>query len=174
MLGRHKRSRNVGPSRPALPGPAPRTLYGLYLRNLMLRRQEARDRARAESERAGSVDVDGLLAAMFSVTVRTVFGADADVRQIRRHIAFLRDWLGSEAVSQLEAEALVRAELGDRDVPVDDIDEAVSWRLTMLLAVGAAETLELTEAQVDELVARAEDLAAERGFHPTPISETSR
>src|SRR5689334_10248331 len=137
----------------------------------MLRRSEARDRVQAEVERAGSVDAEGLLGAMLTVLVDALFGLDSEVEQIRRYIAFIRDWLGPEAVPQLEAEALVRAELGDREVPVDDVSDEVSWRLTMSLAVGAAETLQLTEVQVDELVARAEDLAAKRGFHPTPISE---
>jgi hypothetical protein len=113
------------------------------------------------------------LGAIFTVLVDDLFGSGSDVRQIRSYIAFIRDWLGAEAVPQLEAEALVRAELGDREVPVDDISDEVSWRLTMSLAVGAAETLQLTEAQVDELVARAEDLAAKRGLHPTSINEAA-
>jgi hypothetical protein len=169
--GAHADGASTGHAQPG--GSIPRTLYGLFLRNLMLRRPEARDRAQAEVERAGSVDAEGLLAAMLTVLVNALFGSGSDVRQIRRYIAFIRDWLGPEAVPQLEAEALVRAELGDREVPVNDISDEVSWRLTMSLAVGATETLQLTEIQVDELVAHAEDLAAKRGFHPTPIGEAA-
>jgi hypothetical protein len=173
MLGRRKRPHGIDPSRPELPRPSPRTLYGLYFRNLMLNRHEARDRALAEADRTGAVDGKELFKAMFSVTVRAVFEADADMQQIRRYVRRLRDWLGNEAISQLEAEALIRAELGDRDVPVDDIHEDVLLRFAIFMASGAAETLQLTEVQVDELVARAEDLTAERGFYPTPISEAA-
>jgi hypothetical protein len=60
--GAHTDGASTGHVEPGVP----RTLYGLFLRNLMLRRPEARDRAQAEVERAGSVDAEGVLAAMLT------------------------------------------------------------------------------------------------------------
>jgi hypothetical protein len=157
-----------GPPTPA--GPAPRTLIGLYLRARMLGRRDDVDASLAEVERTGSVDLESMIDAMFHVAVFRMFRPDDHVRVIRRFVAQVRDRYGKDRIPILAAEALVRSQLGEPDVYVEDLDMEVTITISVLMITHIAATLGLSEADVNQLVTNAERLAEQRGYHPTPVA----
>ena len=131
---------------PAPTGPAPQTLVGLYLRALMLGRVHEIDALFAEVERTGSVDLEGMIDAMFHVAVAHMFQPDDHVRVIRRFVAQTRERFGPEAMPTLATEALVRSQLGEPDVYVADLDMEVTIRASLVTIAQIGATLELSEA----------------------------
>jgi DNA-binding protein len=151
---------------------APRTLAGLWLRSLVLERQDDRKAAMEEMKRRGEVDFDGAVDAAFTVLVRRMFRPDVHVRDIRRFVAQARERFGSAAIPALETEALVRHRLGETDVQVDDIDVEDCLRIGILMSGEIVATLGLSETEVDAVVADSERLAWQRGLNPLLINPT--
>jgi hypothetical protein len=84
----------------------------------------------------------------------------------------MREFFGADGVNripQAEGEALIRAALGE-EVPTENIPAGTSFMVHGLVFVGLALDLCYSEAEIDEILVKAEELAALRGFTPDPIS----
>jgi hypothetical protein len=149
----------------------PRTLVGRQLRAAVLRRADERERLYRELEKTGSVDADSVTRAAFDVAVRRRFRRGVDLRDVSAFVANMRAAFG-EDFPVLETEAMIRHGLGE-DVPVNDI--AVSMEIAAKLrTIGSAcDSLNLGETEVSAMLVEAEDVARQRGFHPTPAGQQS-
>lgn len=88
----------------------------------------------------------------FGLAARRRFEPDSSLAEIRRTVA--------GGLPTLEAEMLLRAALGEK-VPVDEIDDSVRIGAHLLLFARLVDEMALTDGELEGLVARAEELAAE-------------
>jgi hypothetical protein len=146
-------------------GREPVTFMGQMLRAIMMRWSDERVRLHAEVKRTGSVDANSVVRAAFDVAVRLQFSANGDPREIEGFVHELRVAFGEE-VPAVEAVLLIRAALGE-DVIVSDIGLREEIGAKVLTLVGIKDVLCWSEADVSAIMARAEQLARERGFKPT-------
>ena len=145
------------------------TLAGLWLTAAVLRQTELRRHHLAISrERQGDMprdDIEVVRAAM-GRAVRSLFAADVDVRKVTEFVANLRQRHGSKTPDVLEIEALIRSELGESAVAVDDIPATTVLAAGMLVLSEVVDQTSMSEYQVSRLVAAAERDAVERGWRP--------
>ena len=95
----------------------------------------------------------------FGLAVRRRFEPDSPLAEISRVVAAAVHAHELAGLPVLEAEMLVRAELGEA-VPVDEIVPAVLIGVHLLLFGSLVDELALGDGELDALVAQAEELAA--------------
>ncbi|MFI5889231.1 hypothetical protein ACIA5D_03835 [Actinoplanes sp. NPDC051513] len=132
------------------------TEAGRYLR------QAARDEAPSRfGSPAGEVDDSArrVWEIAFGLVVRRRFEPGAALAEISRTVATAVHDHAAAAMPMLDAEMLVRAALGEA-VPVGDLDGGVLIAVHLLLFASLADELALGEAELDQLIAEAEEKAA--------------
>ncbi|MCO8272281.1 hypothetical protein M1L60_16940 [Actinoplanes sp. TRM 88003] len=134
------------------PASGVRTAAGHYLQ--LVAREEAPQDCDAPDE-----DARRLWEIAFGLAARRRFTPDSSLAEIRRTVA--------GGLPTLEAEMLLRAALGEK-VPVDEIDLSVRTGAHLLLFARLADEMALTDGELEGLVARAEELAAEPEVSPRP------
>ncbi|WP_250027584.1 hypothetical protein [Paractinoplanes maris] len=108
---------------------------------------------------APDADARRLWEIAFGLAARRRFDPDSPLAEIRRTVA--------AGLPTLEAEMLVRDALGEK-VPVDEIDDSVRIRAHLLLFARLVDEMALTDGELEGLIARAEELAAESGISLRP------
>jgi hypothetical protein len=132
------------------------TEAGRYLR------QAARDEAPSRfGSPAGEVDESArrVWEIAFGLAVRRRFEAGTALAEISRTVATAVHDHAAAAMPMLDAEMLVRAALGEI-VPVGDIDGGVLIAVHLLLFASLADELALGDAELDQIIAEAEEKAA--------------
>jgi hypothetical protein len=94
----------------------------------------------------------------FGLAVRRRFEPDTALAEISRTVATAVHEHAAAALPILDAEMLVRAALGEV-VPVGDIDGSVLLGVHLLLFASLADELALGDAELDQLIAEAEEKA---------------
>jgi hypothetical protein len=162
--GRHAepvrgRRTNEGPRRPVAPvdaGHGPWTNAGDYLR------AAAGDEAPARfGTPSGPVDdyAREVWRHAFGLAVRRRFEPGSPLAEISRTVAAAVHAHEVAGLPVIDAEMLVRAELGET-VPVGELDPAVTVGVHLLLFASLADELALRDGELDDLVTEAERLAA--------------
>jgi hypothetical protein len=95
----------------------------------------------------------------FGLAVRRRFEPDTALAEISRTVAIAVHDHAVAGLPILDAEMLVRAALGET-VPVGDIDEGVLIAVHLLLFASLADELALGNAEVDAIIAEAEEKAS--------------
>jgi hypothetical protein len=129
------------------------TEAGRYLR------QAARDEAPSRfGSPAGEVDDSArrLWEIAFGLVVRRRFEPDTALAEISRTVATAVHEHAAAGMPILEAEMLVRSALGEI-VPVGDIDGGVLIAVHLLLFASLADELALGDAELDQIIAEAEE-----------------
>jgi hypothetical protein len=152
----------------------PRTCIGQWMQAVMLDRQEERRRL-AKMTNNGKPgwnrDEPAVVEIAFQLVVRRLFDEPVDVRQITALVRDMRSRIHSTAPpDQLEAEALIRASLGDQDVVVGDISSGKKLLVHITVLGYAVRNLALGEDDIRQLILESEQLAFERGWKP-PLAE---
>jgi hypothetical protein len=153
---------------PRQPEQGPATLVGLWLRATVLDRPVLREAILARiyaGEGMCRDEVEFCRAAM-ELAVRRYFPADYDVRQVSAFVARSGRIYGPKMPDALEMEALIRACLGEPDVTINDIALGSLLKIGSLVTSRIVRELSLPSHEVDVMLVRAEQIAAERGWHP--------
>jgi hypothetical protein len=154
-----KRRRSKGPA----------TIVGQYLRaGALLQAAAVRNPLRERLRETGWHDADSVAGAAFEIAVRHAYGPGARAVDIPEMVNKMREFFGPDGVNrvpQAEGEALIRAALGE-DVSTDDIPLGVSFMVHSLIFVDLALDLHYSEAEIDAIILRAEETAAQRDSHP--------
>jgi hypothetical protein len=95
----------------------------------------------------------------FGLVVRQRFEPHTPLAEISRAVATAVHDHAAAALPVLDAEMLVRDALGE-SVPLEEIDPAVLLGVHVLLFASLADALALGDAELDNLIAEAEELAA--------------
>jgi hypothetical protein len=95
----------------------------------------------------------------FGMAVRRRFEPGTPLAEISRTVATAVHVHEAAALPAIDAEMLVRAELGET-VPVGELDPAVLVGVHLLLFASLADELALGDGELDDLVTEAERLAA--------------
>ena len=98
----------------------------------------------------------------FGLMVRRRFEPNCPLTDVSRSIGRAVHGQPGAVLPPLDAEMLVREELGEK-VPADDIDPAVRIGVHLLLFGALADELALTDGELDSLIRQAEELAGEPG-----------
>jgi hypothetical protein len=107
--------------------------------------------------------IAGRIAAVFGLAVQRKFGPDSDVRAIVAFVAEARAELAEgDDIPPLEAEALVRAALGESEL-AENISQDVAVPAQIVLAVKILRDEHLSGKEVDQLLAEADALAKRWG-----------
>ncbi|WP_030442542.1 hypothetical protein [Actinoplanes subtropicus] len=125
-------------------------------------RQAARDEAPSRfGSPAGDVDESArrVWEIAFGLMVRRRFDPEAALAEISRTVAVAAHDHAAAGLALLDAEMLVRAALGE-SVPVGDIDEGVVIAVHLLLFASLADELALGDAELDAIIAEAEEKAS--------------
>lgn len=151
----------------------PATIVGQYLRAGALRQPAGvRDPLRERLRETGWHDADSVARAAFEIAVRDAYGPGNRPLDIPQMVSGMREFFGPDGVNrvpQAEGEALIRAALGE-DVSTENIPVGISFLVHGLVFVGLVLDLRYSEAEIDSTIVEAEEIAAQRGFAPTPIS----
>jgi hypothetical protein len=94
----------------------------------------------------------------FGLAVRRRFEPGSPLAEISRTVATAVHAHEAAALPVIDAEMLVRAELGEA-VPVDELDPAVLTGVHLLLFASLADEMALSDGELDDLVTEAERLA---------------
>ena len=138
----------VEPVAEAVAPPPISTAAGRYLRAI----------ACSESPGSGVVaDVEArrIWKIAFGLAVRRRFDPGAPLAEIARTVATAVREHAAAALPMLDAEMLLRAELGE-EVPLDEIDPAIETAVHVLLFATLADELALREDELDGLIRQAE------------------
>jgi hypothetical protein len=125
-------------------------------------RQAARDEAPSRfGSPAGDVDESArqVWQIAFGLMVRRRFEPDAALAEISRTVAMAVHDHASAGLAILDAEMPVRAALGEK-VPLGDLDEGVLIAVHLLLFASLADELALGDAELDAVIAEAEERAS--------------
>jgi hypothetical protein len=95
----------------------------------------------------------------FGLAVRKRFEPGSPLAEISRSVATAVHVHELAKLPAIDAEMLVRAELGET-VPVDELDPAVLVGVHLLVFASLVDELALGDGELDDLVTRAEQLAA--------------
>jgi hypothetical protein len=158
-------------SRPVSPG-RPRTNVGQWLRAMLLRQPELRDRLRAElnggKTKGWNDDEPAVVEAACELAVGRFFGASYDVRAVTEFVAVLREATDRDPrYDQLKTEAVIRAALGEKDVDTEGITPGQKYLIRCAVLTLVCGKLRLGEVDVDLLITEAEKIAFKRGWNPT-------
>ena len=157
-------------SRPVSRG-GPRTYVGQWLRAVLLRQRELRDRLRIKlnggRQTGWNDDEPAVVEAACESAVARFFGANYDVHDITAFAALLREAAGNDpAHDQLKTEAVIRLALGEPDVDTRGITPGQMFSIRGNVLAGVVGKLGLGEVDVDLLITDAEKVAVERGWNP--------
>lgn len=150
----------------------PRTIVGQYLRALttgdaMLWRQLS---AKLGGGKPGwNYDEPAVIEAACELTVRRLWGTNYDLRDITAAVTFMRaaDQSGGRTPpGQLEMEAIIRAALGETDVDTSGIIPPTTFEVHIAVTGYAMRKLDLSQAEIDQIIVDAENRAFERGWNP--------
>jgi hypothetical protein len=148
----------------------PRTYVGRFLRAALLDQREERSRLerRLNGGKSGwNDDEPAVFRAASELMVRRYFLRDVDVREITKFVSDIRAKIHSATPpDQLEAEAVIRAALGEKDIVTDDIRPAEEFNINGLIVGQITRKLRFSEADIDELIADSERIAFEQGWNP--------
>jgi hypothetical protein len=146
---------------------------GLWLRASIMRDKElARQLGRQLNggKHGWNKDEAGVAQAVCNLAADLYFGQDYDVRAITETVSTLRQATlknsNSTTHGQLEMEAVIRHALGEVDVDIKGINAKVAFEIQVSVTVFFIWQLGFTEAQVDELIGKAEQAAFDRGWNP--------
>jgi hypothetical protein len=164
-------------SRLVSPG-MPRTNVGRWLRAMLLRQPELRDRLRAElneGKRKGwNDDEPAVVEAACELAVGRFFGTSYDVRAITEFVAVLREAAAHDPrYDQLKTESVICAALGEKDVDLEGITPGQKYLMRCAVVTLVCGKLRLSEADVDQLITDAEKIAFKRGWKP-PLADSSQ
>jgi hypothetical protein len=140
--------RSVEPTAEAAAPPPITTEAGRYLRAI----------ARSESPTAGGVadrEARRIWKIAFGLAVRRRFEPGAPLAEIARTVATAVHEHAAAALPMLDAEMLLRAELGE-EVPLDEIDSAIEAAIHVLMFATLADELALGDDELDGLIRQAE------------------
>jgi hypothetical protein len=138
----------VEPRAEAVAPPSITTEAGRYLRAI----------ARYESSGAGGVadrEARRIWKIAFGLAVRRRFEPGAPLAEIARTVATAVREHAAAALPMLDAEMLLRAELGE-EVPLDEIDPAIEAAVHVLMFATLADELALGDDELDGLIRQAE------------------
>lgn len=113
---------------------------------------------------------DAVLTATFELAVVRHFKPGHDVRVIGEFVRDLRERYSADVFRQIDAEALIRAALGE-DVSTDGIDIRPEFHAKLLTIVEVVERHGLPEREVYAMLVEAERIATARGFALTPRAD---
>ena len=149
---------------------SPHTLAGLWLRASALNQPEVRETLRLRMADFGGWSVGDveLLRACLGAFAREFFTELYDVRQVGAFVTEIVSYFGATVPDPLEMEAIIRAELGETDVEVDDISLRTVMMASSLAIVLVVRQNQIREVDVDRLIVAGEEMAAERGWRPRP------
>jgi hypothetical protein len=150
--------------------PVPRTLAGQWMRSGVLEDADTRRRLgrRLNGGKDGwNDDEPAVIEAACELAVRRMFGSAYDVRAITAFVSELRGRVaGSRTpIDQLEAEAVIRAALGE-DTAISDLRRLTLLNVRGLVTARICIVLGLGEQEVNQLIVDAERIAFERGWNP--------
>jgi len=147
-----------------------RTYIGQWLRAVLLRQTELRDRLHPKlngGDKGWNDDEPAVVQAACELAVARFFGTSYDVRAITAFVAELREATANDpAYDQLKTEAVIRSALGEQDVDTAGITAGQKFSIRLMVLTLAFGKLGLSEANVDHLITDAEKIAVERGFDP--------
>jgi len=157
----------------AWPIPAPRTVIGAYLRAVLLDEQERRGQLRGRVNLAQpngwNDDEYAVVQAVFELQVRRYFGTGDGAGAVPALISKLASLQAENIMKQLdlgETEAMIRSALGESGVTTDDIAAYRKSAIGVSVMGVIHQELDLYPTAVDLLIARSEQLAFDRGWHP--------
>ena len=153
----------------------PRTYVGQWLRAVLLRQTQLRDRLRPKlnggRQTGWNDDEPAVVQAACELAVGRFFGTSYDVRAITAFVAELREATGNDrAHDQLKTEAVIRLALGEQNVDTEGITAGQKFLIRLAVLTLAFGKLRLSEAEVEQLITEAEKIAVERGFSP-PLAD---
>lgn len=142
----------------------PRTYVGQWLRAVLLRQRELRDRLHFKlnggRETGWNDDEPAVVEVACELAVGRFFGTSYDVRAITAFVAELREVTANDpAHDQLKTKAVIRLALGDQDVDTEGITSGQKFLIRLAVLTLAAGKLGLSEADVDQLITDAEKIA---------------
>jgi hypothetical protein len=139
---------------------------------LRLRAESRDDRETAQRYRGPDLDpaaAEAVMDAAFELAVRRRFGATPDRRAVSTFVTGLVRRYQPPRLRAIDMEAVVRAAL-DEDVSLEGIDRRTVVLTKMLGGPEALQQLCLSDAELDEVLYDAEQLAAERGARIVPAT----
>lgn len=152
----------------------PKTYIGLFIQATLLDQPEERRRLikQLNNGKPGwNRDEPAVAEAAFELTLKHMFPADVDVRDITPFVSDLLTRLkGIGSLGQLEIEAVIRRGLGDSDVVIDNITPSMMFNIHGAVTGKIVIDLKLKDAEINQLVMDAEKLAFERGWKPPLVS----
>jgi hypothetical protein len=151
--------------------PVPRTYVGRWLRAIMLRQYELRDRLRLTlngGRKTGwNDDEPAVVEVACELLLRRFFGTEYDAAAVTAFVADLREALADDATfSELKAEKAIRSALGESDTVTSDITSGQKMGIHLAAIALANGRLGSGAVAVDQVIAEAERIAFERGWHP--------
>jgi hypothetical protein len=102
----------------------------------------------------------GQIAAVFGLAVRRRFSPEGDPRSVPTFVSEARAEVGGDAIRPMEAEALVRAALGEAEPA--DIPREIAIPTEIVLAVKILREEHLSPGDMDAFLAEADALARRR------------
>jgi hypothetical protein len=154
----------------------PRTCVGQWLRAVLLRQLELRDRLRPKlngGKKGWNDDEPAVVEAACESAVARFFGANYDARDVTAFAALLGEAAGDDPnpmFDQLKTEAVIRLALGEPDVDTQGITPGQKFGVRVNVLAGVVGKLGLGEADVDQLITDAEKVAVRRGWNP-PLAD---
>jgi hypothetical protein len=161
-------------------GSLPHTYVGRWLRALMLDQRELRDSLVSTLNNGEAIgwndDEPAVVIACCELAIRQCWPdgptqTDVEALCALCEAAFAES--GVKAVSRGSIEAVVRATLRGNDDRAPGISSGDSYRICTLLAGLLADRAHLSEAELDELIKKAERVAFDRRWHP-PLARRQR
>src|SRR5260370_5574589 len=148
----------------------PRTYVGQWLLATMLNQSSERQRLSRmlNGGKSGwNYDEPAVVEVAFQMAVNRFFPKSVDVREVTALVADMRSRIHStEPPDQLEAEALIRAALGDQDVVISDIQPMGVFNIHVAITAEATRRFELGKDDIERLVLESERIPFERGWNP--------
>lgn len=156
--------------------PGPRTYVGQWLRAGIFEDRDTQMRLGARMNGGQKIgwndDEPAVAEAACELAARRFFGLHYDVRQVTAFVAELRERVKNSRtpISQLEAEAVIRSALGERDVTIGDLRRSTLFNVRCLATGQLCLRLGLNRQEVEQLISAAENMVFDRGWNP-PIAE---
>ena len=153
----------------------PRTYVGQWLRAILLRQYDLRDRLilklNGGQEVGWNDDEPAVVEAACELSVRRYFGAPYDASAVTEFVRELREVTDDDvAFPQLKTEPVIRAALGEMDTAAGDIKRGEKYRIQLAAISLAQGSLGRDETVINELILDAERVAGERGWNP-PLAD---
>ncbi|MEU5791315.1 hypothetical protein ABZ754_26790 [Micromonospora purpureochromogenes] len=146
---------------------APRTLIGSYLAMLALRNVEERERYRAELSRTKWVDADEVTSAALLRTIRRCLGSKPGFVAVGKSAVLTSRVFPKGDIIPSDVERTIRTCLRQDEDAIDKLKLKNPELLRMLTFASLLWIYKVPEADVLEIVSRAERDAFDAGFSPT-------